>query len=138
MTAVGANFVVAHMGLTTDGNIGTQSVLALGDCPALIDGMASAARAVNPNVIVLRYGGGQILCCANAKIVWVVLVHARWSDCPANRRWLPERKHSQRSEENHDWKVYDVGGHASGSARLRATALDEQSACGGCKATDCY
>jgi predicted TIM-barrel enzyme len=57
MTAVGANFVVAHMGLTTGGNIGTQSVLALGDCPALIDGMASAARPVNPNVIVLCYGG---------------------------------------------------------------------------------
>ena len=83
MTAVGANFVVAHMGLTTGGNIGTQSVLALGDCPALIDGMASAARPVNPNVIVLCYGGQsqglgtQILCCTNAKIAWVVLVQAR-------------------------------------------------------------
>jgi predicted TIM-barrel enzyme len=57
MAAAGADIVVAHMGLTTGGNIGAQSVLALDDCPALIDGMASAARAVNPDVIVLCHGG---------------------------------------------------------------------------------
>ena len=57
MAGAGADIIVAHMGLTTGGDIGAETSLALGDCPALIDAMAAAARAVNPKVIVLCHGG---------------------------------------------------------------------------------
>ena len=57
MAGAGADIVVAHMGLTTGGDIGAESALKLEDCPALIDDMAAAARAVKPDVIVLCHGG---------------------------------------------------------------------------------
>lgn len=57
MAGAGADIVVAHMGLTTGGDIGAETSLALGDCPPLIDAMAAAARAVKPEVIVLCHGG---------------------------------------------------------------------------------
>ena len=57
MAGAGADIVVAHMGLTTGGDIGAESALKLEDCPALIDEMAAAARAVKPDVIVLCHGG---------------------------------------------------------------------------------
>ena len=57
MAAAGADIVVAHLGLTTGGNIGAQTALKLKDCPTLIDDMAAAARAVKPDVIVLCHGG---------------------------------------------------------------------------------
>jgi len=57
MAGAGADIIVAHMGLTTGGDIGAETSLALGDCPPLIDAMAAAARAVNPEVIVLCHGG---------------------------------------------------------------------------------
>lgn len=57
MAGAGADIIVAHMGLTSGGDIGAETVLPLGDCPALIDAMATAARAVNPDVIVLCHGG---------------------------------------------------------------------------------
>ena len=57
MAGAGADIVVAHMGLTTGGDIGAETALKLADCPALIDDMAKAARKVNPEVIVLCHGG---------------------------------------------------------------------------------
>lgn len=57
MAAAGADIVVAHLGLTTGGDIGAETALKLEDCPALIDDMAAAARAVNPDIIVLCHGG---------------------------------------------------------------------------------
>ena len=57
MAAAGADIVVAHMGLTTGGNIGAETALTLQDCIAPIDAMAQAARAVNPDVIILCHGG---------------------------------------------------------------------------------
>ncbi len=57
MAEAGADIVVAHMGLTTGGDIGAVTALTLEDCPALIDQMAAAARAANPDVIVLCHGG---------------------------------------------------------------------------------
>jgi len=57
MTSAGADVIVAHMGLTTGGDIGADTALALEDCPALIDDIARSARAVREDVIVLCHGG---------------------------------------------------------------------------------
>ncbi|MFQ6684408.1 phosphoenolpyruvate hydrolase family protein, partial [Bordetella pertussis] len=53
MTAAGADIVVAHMGLTTGGNIGAETALSLDDCVARIDAIAAAALAERGDVIVL-------------------------------------------------------------------------------------
>jgi predicted TIM-barrel enzyme len=57
MTKAGADIIVAHMGLTTGGNIGAETALKLEDCPALIDAWAESARKVRKDVIVLCHGG---------------------------------------------------------------------------------
>lgn len=57
MAGAGADVIVAHMGLTTGGDIGADTALALGDCPALIDAMSDAARQVREDAIVLCHGG---------------------------------------------------------------------------------
>ena len=57
MTEAGADIIVAHMGLTTGGDIGADTALALEDCPARVDAIAAAARQVRPDVIILCHGG---------------------------------------------------------------------------------
>ena len=57
MAQAGADIVVAHLGLTSGGTIGAQTALTLDDCPAKVDAWAAAARAVNPDVLVLAHGG---------------------------------------------------------------------------------
>jgi len=57
MAASGADIVVCHLGLTTGGSIGADTALKLADCVAPINAWAAAARAVNPDVIVLCHGG---------------------------------------------------------------------------------
>ena len=57
MAAAGADIVVCHLGLTTGGAIGARTALTLADCVAPIDAQAAAAKAVNPDVIVLCHGG---------------------------------------------------------------------------------
>jgi len=57
MAAAGADIVVCHLGLTTGGSIGADTALKLPDCVAPINAWAAAARAVNPDVIVLCHGG---------------------------------------------------------------------------------
>jgi predicted TIM-barrel enzyme len=57
MASAGADIVVAHMGLTTGGSIGAETALKLADCVEPINARAAAARAVNPDVIVLCHGG---------------------------------------------------------------------------------
>jgi len=57
MAAAGADIVVCHLGLTTGGSIGADTALKLADCVAPINAWAAAARAVNPDVIVLCHGG---------------------------------------------------------------------------------
>jgi predicted TIM-barrel enzyme len=57
MAAAGADIVVCHMGLTTGGAIGAQTALTLADCVEPINAWAAAAKAVNPEVIVLCHGG---------------------------------------------------------------------------------
>jgi len=57
MAQAGADIVVCHLGLTTGGAIGARTTLRREDCVALIDSWAAAARAVNPDVLVLCHGG---------------------------------------------------------------------------------
>src|SRR6266480_1905615 len=57
MAQAGADIVVCHLGLTTGGAIGARTALRLEDCVPLIDAWAAAARAVNPDVLVLCHGG---------------------------------------------------------------------------------
>lgn len=57
MAAAGADIVVAHMGLTTGGDIGAETALNLDQCVTAIDAMAEAARSASPEVIVLCHGG---------------------------------------------------------------------------------
>ena len=57
MTAAGADIVVCHLGLTTGGAIGAGTALTLAGCVPLIDAWARAAKAVDPEVIVLCHGG---------------------------------------------------------------------------------
>jgi predicted TIM-barrel enzyme len=57
MAEAGADIVIAHMGLTTGGQVGATTALQLAECPPRIDAYAAAARAVRPDIIVLCHGG---------------------------------------------------------------------------------
>jgi predicted TIM-barrel enzyme len=57
MARAGADIVVCHLGLTTGGAIGARTALSLEACVPLVDAWAAAARAVNPDVLVLCHGG---------------------------------------------------------------------------------
>jgi len=57
MARAGADIVVCHMGLTTGGAIGAGTALSLAACVEPITAWAAAAKAVNPDVIVLCHGG---------------------------------------------------------------------------------
>jgi predicted TIM-barrel enzyme len=57
MADAGADIVVAHMGLTTGGDIGAETALDLDQCVTAIDAMAEAARDANEEVIILCHGG---------------------------------------------------------------------------------
>ncbi len=57
MTKAGADIIVAHMGLTTGGDIGAGTALSLDDCIPLINERAEAALSVRDDVIVLCHGG---------------------------------------------------------------------------------
>jgi predicted TIM-barrel enzyme len=57
MTRAGADVLVPHMGLTTKGTIGAHTARTLDECVTLIQAMHDAAKAINPEVIVLCHGG---------------------------------------------------------------------------------
>jgi predicted TIM-barrel enzyme len=57
MAAAGADVLVPHLGLTTKGSIGAGTALTLEEAPALVQAMHDAAKAVNPEIIVLCHGG---------------------------------------------------------------------------------
>ncbi|NJK81159.1 MAG: phosphoenolpyruvate hydrolase family protein [Chloroflexaceae bacterium] len=57
MAEAGADVLVPHMGLTTKGAIGAHTALTLDECAKRIQAMHDAARAVNPDVLVLCHGG---------------------------------------------------------------------------------
>jgi predicted TIM-barrel enzyme len=57
MARAGADVIVCHLGLTAGGTIGAHTALPLEACAPLIDAWAAAARAVNPDILVLCHGG---------------------------------------------------------------------------------
>jgi predicted TIM-barrel enzyme len=57
MAGAGADIVVCHLGLTTGGSIGAGTALQLADCVEPIKAWSAAAKAVNPEVLVLCHGG---------------------------------------------------------------------------------
>lgn len=57
MTEAGADIIVAHMGLTTNGSIGAQTALSLDDCVERVSAIQNAAREVRSDVFVLCHGG---------------------------------------------------------------------------------
>jgi predicted TIM-barrel enzyme len=57
MAAVGADVLVAHMGLTVGGTIGAETAKTLDDCVRLVQEMRDAAAEVQPDVLVLCHGG---------------------------------------------------------------------------------
>ena len=57
MAKAGADLLVAHMGLTTKGSIGATTALSLDDCVPIVQEIHDAAKAVNPDVMVIVHGG---------------------------------------------------------------------------------
>lgn len=57
MTDAGADVIVAHMGLTTNGSIGAETTLTLAQSVRRVQEIADAAHGVRDDVIVLCHGG---------------------------------------------------------------------------------
>ena len=57
MTRAGADLIVAHMGVTTGGEVGARAAKSLDQCVTEIDAIAEAALTVRPDVLVLCHGG---------------------------------------------------------------------------------
>jgi predicted TIM-barrel enzyme len=57
MTQAGADILVAHMGLTTSGNIGAKTAKTLEQCVPLINDIVGVAKGIRKDVIVLCHGG---------------------------------------------------------------------------------
>ena len=57
MAAAGADVLVPHLGLTTSGSIGAETALTLEEGAKRVQAMHDAAKAVNPDIMVLCHGG---------------------------------------------------------------------------------
>jgi predicted TIM-barrel enzyme len=57
MARAGADVLIPHMGLTTKGNIGARTALTLEESAKRVQALCNAARAINPEIIVLCHGG---------------------------------------------------------------------------------
>lgn len=57
MAEAGADVLVPHVGLTAKGAIGAGTALTLDDAVKRVQAMHDAAKAVNPNILVLCHGG---------------------------------------------------------------------------------
>jgi predicted TIM-barrel enzyme len=57
MTKAGADILIPHMGLTTKGSIGARSALTLAEAAKRVQSLHDAAKAINPEVLVLCHGG---------------------------------------------------------------------------------
>ena len=57
MTRAGADIVVAHMGLTTNGSIGAKTAKTLDDSVRLVSAIVQAAKSARDDVFVLCHGG---------------------------------------------------------------------------------
>jgi predicted TIM-barrel enzyme len=57
MARAGADVLIPHMGLTTKGSIGARTALTLAEAAGRVQALHDAAKAVNPDVLVLCHGG---------------------------------------------------------------------------------
>ena len=57
MAEAGSDIVVPHMGLTTSGMIGAQTALTMAESKIKVADLAAAARAKNPDVVIVCHGG---------------------------------------------------------------------------------
>src|SRR5262245_50421063 len=57
LAGVGADIIVAHMGLTTSGAIGPKPARSMDDCVRAVGEIAAAAKRVRADVLVLCHGG---------------------------------------------------------------------------------
>jgi predicted TIM-barrel enzyme len=57
MAGAGADVLIPHMGLTTKGSIGAKTAMTLADAARRVQALHDAAKAVNPDVLVLCHGG---------------------------------------------------------------------------------
>jgi predicted TIM-barrel enzyme len=57
MAGAGADILIPHMGLTTNGSIGAKSALTLSEAVKQVQALADAAKKVNPDILVLCHGG---------------------------------------------------------------------------------
>lgn len=57
MAKAGADILIPHMGLTTKGAIGAKTALSLEASAKRVQELADAAKAVNPEILVLCHGG---------------------------------------------------------------------------------
>ncbi len=57
MVNAGADIVVAHMGLTTSGTIGSRTKKSLDDCVKEVQGIVETCKSIRSDVIVLCHGG---------------------------------------------------------------------------------
>lgn len=57
MANAGADILVMHMGLTSGGTIGAETVRTLDDCVRDIDQWAEAALRVRPDILIICHGG---------------------------------------------------------------------------------
>lgn len=57
MAKAGADVLIPHMGLTTKGAIGAKTALSLEESAKRVQELADAAKAVNPDILVLCHGG---------------------------------------------------------------------------------
>jgi predicted TIM-barrel enzyme len=57
MASAGADLLIAHMGLTTNGTIGARTAITLDQAVARIQGIQEAASAIHPEILVLCHGG---------------------------------------------------------------------------------
>jgi predicted TIM-barrel enzyme len=57
MARAGADVLIPHMGLTTKGTIGARTALSLPEAARRVQALHDAAKAVNPEILVLCHGG---------------------------------------------------------------------------------
>jgi predicted TIM-barrel enzyme len=57
LATAGADFVVAHMGLTTKGSIGARTARTLDDCVRELAAISEAGKSERPDLLVLCHGG---------------------------------------------------------------------------------
>jgi predicted TIM-barrel enzyme len=57
MARAGADVLIPHMGLTTKGSIGARTALTLADAAQRVQKLCDAAKAINPDILVLCHGG---------------------------------------------------------------------------------